>query len=74
MIELKAGYGYWSLDRHPIGGEFHRTGSQGLSIKQIIKHFDKHYYGSNVECETSDGKRIACDANHLNEFELIRQV
>ena len=64
-MKLKAGYGFWALGYYPLGGEFHRAGDHGLEIKQITRHYEKYYHGANVECETKDGKRIACDSNHL---------
>lgn len=58
MEKIKAGQGYWKLDRHPIGGDFARATKEGLEVKGI-ELLERRYGGCNVIAYTLDGKKIA---------------
>jgi hypothetical protein len=63
---IRPGFGYWSLDRHPFGGEFHRAnanGPQGL----IVRDLGDCGHPGWVTLQSVDGKStVAVQRAHLD--------
>lgn len=53
--KLKAGYGYWDITNHPVGGAFHRAPTDGLPIRDIT-HFKPHK-GTNAQAIAFNGTK-----------------
>lgn len=66
-MKIKPGYGYWCIDRFPIGGDFHRASkTEGLEIKNLEK-LKKSIDGCNAIAETLTGSRIAFSLEHIEQ-------
>ena len=64
-IKLEAGYGYWKVSVHSIGGDFHRAGSDGLplrtlEVRPVSFHGIDYRYGT-----TTDDISVAVPAEHV---------
>ena len=64
-IKLEAGWGYWEVSAHPIGGDFHRAGRDGLPLRtldarSVSFHGIDYRYGT-----TADGIAVAVPAEHV---------
>ncbi len=62
-LRVRDGYGYWDTTAYPVGGNFRRADSCGPVIVRVLRTF-RNFHGANMEGETADGRRVACDMAH----------
>jgi len=60
-MKIKAGVGYYETEYYPIGGSFHRTGSEGLEIEKVTRTLPDYFHGVNTEGLAKNGKMVAFD-------------
>ena len=60
-MKIKKGYGYWKIDKYPIGGDFHRA-TEDISITNI-ENIDS-FKGVNTIGITEKGDKIAFNKEH----------
>ena len=63
-MKLKPGWGYWEIDRYPIGGCFRRADgppSPGKPIAEVLEDIEPPYKGCDIKVRFEDGTTGALD-------------
>ncbi len=67
---IKPGCGYWCTDRHPIGGEFHRAGKDGIAVESVGIPVRVNMMGYLQGFVTEEGSKVWTDERG---FEIIEE-